>query len=170
MKIQFILSHIGNWFKGRSGKTITRGYFHRTAVKGDTALGEGNYFHNHYVQASFYAVIDLLGIVIKSVFATDTEYALNQQFENQISVNIEFTGLQGTALTSKQTAAAIAFITSDPAFRAIANRRLSLKQIRGQKVSGWGNHADVTHAYKIYGGHTDGISEAEIAQILARIR
>lgn len=168
--IKLILSHIGNFTKGRSGHKITRGYFHRTAVKGDTALGEANYFHNHCVVASFYAVIDLLGNVVKSVLAQDTEYAVAQQFENQISLNIEFTGLQGTPLTAQQIASAIAFIKSDPAFKTIANHRLSIGEIPLHKTSGWGNHKDVTVAYRIFGGHTDAISEAEIAQILKGIK
>lgn len=170
MKIKLVLSHIGNFFAGRSGHKIIRGYFHRTAISGDTSQSEVNYFHNHYVQASFYAVIDLLGNVMQSVLPADTEYAVAEPHENAISLNIEFTGTQGSPLTKKQIMAAIVFIKSDKNFKTIANRRLTLAQIVGGVVPGWGNHRDVTLAYKIPNGHMDGISEAEIAQILKGIK
>ena len=159
-------SHDGNYSKGRGSHKVTKGYFHRTAVKGDTAIGEGNYFHNHCVQASFYKVIDLAGVVVQTVSPADTEWAVNQFDENQISLSYEFTGLNGTPLTAKQIAAAIADIKADPATKGIASHRMSIAEVANHTTSGWGNHADVTKAYKIAGGHTDGISEAEILQIL----
>jgi hypothetical protein len=166
----FIPSNSGNYSKGRDNHLITRGYFHRTAVKGDTAIGEANYFHNNCVQASFYKVIDLDGIVVESVLPTDTAWAVNEWDENEISLSYEFTGLNGTPLTAKQISAVIADIKSDAATKKIANHRLLIAEIKPRKVSGWGNHADVTKAYSIAGGHTDGISEKEIAQILAGIK
>ena len=60
MTDKLIHSHEGNFTHGRTAKII-RGYFHRTAVKGDTALGEGNFFAKNCVKASFYKVIDLAG-------------------------------------------------------------------------------------------------------------
>ena len=166
----YIPSNSGNYTKGRDGHSIIRGYFHRTAVKGDTALGEANYSHNHCVQASYYKVIDLDGNVIESTLPTDTEWAVNEWDENEISLSYEFTGLNNTPLTAKQIAAVIADIKADKADKTIANHRLSIAEIPPRKVSGWANHHDVTTAYKIAGGHTDGISEAEIAQILAGIK
>jgi len=170
MKIKLILSHVGNFFKGRNGHKVTRGYFHRTAVKGDTAVGEGNYFHNHWVQASFYKVIDLDGNVVQSVLSQDAEFAVNQWDENEISLSYEFTGLNNTPLTSKQIGAVIADILSDKATKSIANHRLLLSEIKARKVSGWGTHADITKVYAIFGGHMDAISESEIAQILKGIK
>ena len=166
---KFIESHEGNFTHGRS-INVTRGYFHRTAVKGDTALGEGEYFHNHVVKASFYKVIDLDGVIVESVLPTDTEWAVDEWPENQRSLSYEFTGLNGTPLTSKQISAIIADIKADSATKGIADHRLSVAEIAPEKVSGWANHVDVTHAYAIAGGHTDGISEAEIAKILAGIK
>ena len=161
---------VGNFSKGRSGNKIYRGYFHRTAVLGDTSIGEANYFHNHYLQASFYKVIDLAGNIMQSVLATDTEFAVNEWDENMISLNYEFTGLQGSKLTPAQIKAVAADIKADPNAKGIANHRLSIAEIKPRKVSGWANHKDVTTAYSIFGGHTDAISEAEIAQILKAIK
>lgn len=170
MGVKLLLSHIGNFMLGRSGQQIIRGYFHRTAVLGDTSLGEINYFHNHYVQASFYKVIDLAGNIMQSTLAKDTEYALNQLDENKISLSYEFTGLNGTPLTKAQIKAVIADIKADPFTKGIKPHRLSLGEIRPRKVSGWGNHADITRAYGISGGHTDAISEGEITQIINGIK
>lgn len=166
----FLSSHIGNFFKGRNGHKIIRGYFHRTAVRGDTALEEANYFHNHCVQASFYKVIDLKGSVIQTVYSIDTEFAVNQWQENEISVSFEFTGLEGTPLTKAQIATAIREINTDPALKGIAKRRLTVQELPGRVVSGWANHRDVTNAYNIANGHIDGISELEIRTILKGIK
>lgn len=166
----FIPSNAGNYTKGRDGHAITRGYFHRTAVKGDTALGEANRSHNVCVKASYYIVIDLDGNAIESTLSTDTEWAVDEWDENEISVSYEFTGLNGTPLTAKQIATAIKVIKADKAVKKIANHRLTISEIPPRKVSGWANHHDITTAYKIAGGHTDGISEAEISQILAGIK
>ena len=163
---QLVPAHEGNFTHGRNGHAITRGYFHRTAVKGDTAIGEANYFKSHIVQASAGVFIDLDGVVIQSVADTDTEWAVNELDENLISFSIEFTGLNGTPLTAKQIASAIAFIKGDKLIAAIPKHRLSITEIPPRKVGGWANHRDVTTAYKIAGGHTDAISEPEIAQIL----
>ena len=168
--VQFIQSMIGNFTKGRNGKQVTRAYFHRTAIDGDTAVGEGNYFHNHCVKASFYKVIDKAGVVVQSTASTDTAWAVDVWGENQISLSYEFTGLNGSPLTPAQIKAAIADIKNDPATKKIAPKRLSIADIKAGKASGWANHRDVTVAYKIAGGHTDGISEAEIAQILLGIK
>ena len=168
--MKFILSNIGNFSKGRNGRKITRGYFHRTAVKGDTAIGEANYFHNHCVKASWYKVIDLDGNIVQSVLPTDASWATDQWDENQMSLSYEFCGLNGSKLTAKQISAVIADIKADRATKGIANHRLTLGEIKLRKVSGWGNHVDVTRAYAIQGGHTDAISEAEIKQILAGIK
>lgn len=168
--MKFIPSMLGNFSKGRNGHKITRGYFHRTAVKGDTAIGEANYFHNHCVKASWYKVIDLDGNIVQSVLPTDTEWAVNQWGENQISLSYEFTGLNGTPLTSRQIKAVIADIKADKATKGIANHRLTITEIPALKASGWANHRDVTLAYHISGGHTDGIREDEIAQILKGIK
>ena len=166
MKIRLILSNAKNWALGRSGRKIYRGFFHRTAVKGDTSLGEANYFKNHALVASFYKVIDMDGNVIQSVQAKDTEYAVNQLDENMISLSYEFCGLQGTPLTAKQIAAFVADVKADPYTKGIAKHRLAIAEIVARKVSGWANHHDVTLAYPIPNGHVDGISEKEIAQIL----
>ena len=170
MKVPFILSNLGNWSKGRGGKAITRGYFHRTAVKGDTALGEANYFHNHCVKASFYKVIDLAGNIVQSLEPADTSWAVDVWGENQISLSYEFTGLNGSPLTPAQIKAAITDIKADPATKKISSIRLTISQIKAGKASGWANHKDVTLAYLIAGGHSDAISETEIAQILAGLR
>lgn len=167
--VPFLQSHTGNFTPGRSGHKVIRGWFHRTAVKGDTAQGEANYFHNNCVKASFYKVIDLGGNIMQSVQAADTEWAVNEWDENQISLSYEFTGLNGTPLTAEQINAVIQDIKRDPNTKTIANHRLNVSEIAPRLVSGWGNHADVTKAYTIAGGHTDGISEAEIAQILKGI-
>jgi len=169
MTDKLIHSHEGNFTHSREGKII-RGYFHRTAVKGDTALGEGNYFANNCVKASFYKVIDLEGNVIESLPPTDTEWATDNWAENLDSLSYEFTGLNGTPLTPAQIHAAIADINADPATKTIAKHRLSLVEIKGGQVSGWANHKDVTDAYSIPGGHTDGILETEITVILAGLR
>jgi hypothetical protein len=166
--LKVILSHIGNFTSGRTSP-ITRGYFHRTAVQGDTAEGEGNYFHAHVVKASFYKVVDLEGNVVMSLPATDTEWATDEWAENLRSVNYEFTGLNGSALTALQISAVIADIKADPATKKIANYRLKLADIKGN-TSGWGTHRDITFAYKNYGGHTDAISEVEIHKILLGIK
>ena len=86
------------------------------------------------------------------------------------SLSYEFTGLNGTPLTPAQIHAAIADINADPATKTIAKHRLSLVEIKGGQVSGWANHKDVTDAYSIPGGHTDGILETEITVILAGLR
>ncbi len=166
MSDKIILSHEGNFTHGREAKII-RGYFHRTQVVGDTALTESNLFHNRILKASFYKVIDLAGNVIESVLPTDTEWAVNEWTENLLSLSYEFTGLTGTPLTMKQIQAAINDIKADPATKTIPTHRLSLTEIRGETVGGWGNHRDVTHAHAIAGGHTDGILEREIEIILA---
>ena len=168
MTDKLIHSHEGNFTHGRTAKII-RGYFHRTAVKGDTAEGEGNYFANNCVKASFYKVIDLDGNVIESLPPTDTEWATDNWNENLDSLSYEFTGLNGTPLTHAQIQAAIADIKADPATKTIATHRLSITEIRGGHGSGWANHKDVTTAYATPGGHVDGISESEIALILAEL-
>ena len=168
MTDKLIHSHEGNFTHGRTAKII-RGYFHRTAVKGDTALGEGNFFANNCVKASFYKVIDLDGNVIESLPPTDTEWATDNWNENLVSLSYEFTGLNGTPLTRAQIQAAIADIKADPATKTIATHRLSIREIRGDQVSGWANHKDVTTAYATPGGHVDGISESEITLILAEL-
>ena len=166
----FIQSHDGNYTQGRSGHKVTKGYFHRTAVKGDTAIGEGNYFHNHCVKASFYKVIDLAGNIVQSVKSTDTEWAVDVWDENLISLSYEFTGLNNTPLTPAQIKAVIADIKADPATKSIANTRMTLKQVADHGASGWANHKDGTAAFKIAGGHTDGISETELLKILEGIK
>ena len=168
MTDKLIHSHEGNFTHGRTAKII-RGYFHRTAVKGDTALGEGNFFANNCVKASFYKVIDLDGNVIESLPPTDTEWATDNWNENLVSLSYEFTGLNGTPLTRAQIQAAIADIKADPATKTIATHRLSITEIRGGQASGWANHKDVTTAYATPGGHVDGISESEITLILAEL-
>ena len=165
MTDKLIHSHEGNFTHGRTGKII-RGYFHRTAVKGDTALGEGNYFANNCVKASFYKVIDLAGNVIESLPPTDTEWSVDVWQEDIISLSYEFTGLNGTPLTPAQIHAAIADIKADPATKTIPTHRLSLAEMRNDVVGGWANHKDVTDAYSIAGGHTDAILETEISAIL----
>lgn len=170
MTAKIILSNPGNFSKWRGGQKIIRGYFHRTAVKGDTAEGEANYFHNHVIKASFYKVIDLAGNVVESVLPADTEWATNEWIENERSLNYEFTGLNGTPLTPQQIAAAIADIKADPATKGIVTHRLTLPEIldlSSHFASGWANHLDVTRAFKIPGGHVDAISEEEVRQILA---
>ena len=161
----FILSNPGNWSKGREGKQITRGYFHRTAVKGDTALGEANYFHNHCVKASFYKVIDLAGNIVMSVAPENTEWAVDVFSENLRSLSYEFTGLNGSPLTPAQIKAAISDIKADKSTKKIKSYRLKVGEIKGT-LSGWANHKDITVAYSIPGGHVDGISESEIMTIL----
>jgi len=163
---KLIMSHEGDYTEGRTAKII-RGYFHRTAVKGDTALGEGNYFHNNCVKASFYKVIDLAGNIIESLPPTDTEWATDNWEENLLSLSYEFTGLNGTPLTPLQIKAAIEDIKADPATKTISNHRLTIAEIKAEHASGWGNHHDVTIAYQTPNGHVDAISEAEIAEILA---
>ena len=162
---EVILSNPGNWSVNRDGHKIIRGYFHRTAVKGDTAVGEGEYFHNHCVKASFDFVIDLNGKAIESVMPKDTAWAVNEWDENEISVSIEFTGLNGTPLRMAQINGAIQAINQETNLRRIAKHRLSISEIPQRLVSGWGNHKDVTVAYNIAGGHTDGITETEIQAI-----
>ena len=164
---EFIQSHEGNFTHGRTGKII-RGFFHRTAITGDTAVGEGNYSSQHLVQASWYKVVDLNGVIVESVKATDTEWADNQWQENVMSLNYEFTGLNGSPLTPKQISAVVSDIKADLYTKGIAPHRLSQAEIKGEKVSGWGTHADITHAYSIAGGHMDSISESEIQEILDR--
>ena len=161
-----IQSNSANFLDNRQGHALTRGYFHRTAVQGDTAMGEAVYFKNHVVHASAHVFIDLNGVTVESLPITATGYSVDELDENFRSYSIEFTGLNGTKLTPKAIAAAIAFIKSKPALMAIHNHRLTLTEIPAGKVSGWGNHVDVTRAYKIYGGHTDGISNIELAVIL----
>ena len=169
MTAKIILSNSGNYSKGRGSLKIIRGYFHRTAVKGDTAEGEGNYFAKNCVKASFYKVIDLSGVVVESVPPEDTEWAVNEFHENEISLSYEFTGLNGTPLTPAQIEAAIKDIKSDPATKGIAAHRLLISEIKPGKISGWANHADITAAYSIPGGHTDAISPAEMLAILRGI-
>ena len=112
-------------------------------------------------------MIDLEGTVIESLPPTDTEWATDNWNENLISLSYEFTGLNGTPLTHAQIQAAIADIKADPATKTIATHRLSIAEIRGGEASGWANHIDVTTAYAIAGGHTDGILESEITEILS---
>ena len=164
--MQTILSNAGNFTQGRNGFKVIRGYFHRTAVKGDTAVGEANYFHNHCVKASAYVFIDLAGVVVVSVPEASIAWAVDEWDENEISCSIEFTGLNGTPLTNLQIAAAIQLIRGDAVLKTIANHRLAIAEITPRKVSGWGNHKDVTTAYNIAGGHQDAISETEIGAIL----
>ena len=100
---------------------------------------------------------------------TDTEWAVNFWSENQDSLNYEFSGLTGTPLTHLQIAAAIADIKADPFTKTIPTHRLSITELRAEIVGGWGNHRDVTTAFAIAGGHTDGILESEITAILSQI-
>lgn len=164
-----ITSNDGNFTKGRTQKIII-GVFHRTAISGDTALGEANYSHNHILKASYYKVIDTKGAMQQSVLATDTEWATDDWGINQESLNYEITGLNGSPVTSAQLNALIADIKADPATKGIANHRLTLAEIATRKVSGWCTHKDITAALKIAGGHTDYITEAEISQILGGIK
>ena len=163
--MKLVESNPANFSVGRFGKLIIRGYFHRTAIRGDTAIGEGNYFHAHPVQASAHYFIDLLGAVVQSVRDANTAYAVNQWVENEISISIEFAGPEGTPLTSAQIVSARNLIKTDPALKVLPLHRLTLAEILGEKVAGFGCHKDVTLAYKIAGGHTDNITESEIVEI-----
>ena len=161
-----ILSNQANYQKGRDGDVLNRLYFHRTAVKGDTARGEANYFQSHVLIASAGVFIDLEGNIEESVPDSDTAYAVNELDENHISYSIEFTGMNGTPLTLPQINSAIKFIKSDSTLTKIPNHRLTLTEIPPRKAGGYGNHFDVTLAYNIKGGHVDGITNAEISAIL----
>jgi N-acetylmuramoyl-L-alanine amidase len=169
MSAKIILSNIANYSKGRGGHAITMGIFHRTAITGDTALSEANYSHNNVVKASYYKVIDLDGNIIESVLLQDTEWAADNYPINQVSLNYEFTGLNGSPLTHAQIIAVIADIKADPAAKRIANHILTTQEIVRVDVSGWCSHHDITNAFHIYGGHVDAISSSELAQILAGI-
>ena len=161
-----IESNPANFSVGREGKKIIRIYFHRTAVKGDSATGEANYFHSHVLKASAGAFIDLDGSVVQSVRDSNTEWAVDQFDENEISYSIEFCGLNGTPLNEKQILTAISFIKGDPLLKAVPLHRLTLAEIPPRKVAGYGCHADVTHSYKEpQMSHVDAISEAEIQAI-----
>ena len=163
-------SNSANFSVGRQGHTISRIYFHRTGNAGhDTAIGEANYFHSHVLKASAGCFIDLDGSIVQSVRDNNTSWSVDNWDENLISYSIEFCGVNGSKLSAKQIATAIAFIKADPLLKAVANHRLSIAEIAPRKVGGYGNHKDVTTAYKIAGGHTDYISEAEIKQILTEV-
>ena len=165
--VNLIESNTGNFSVGRDGHKITRIYFHRTAIKGDTALGEANYFHSHVLKASAGCFIDLDGAIVQSVRESNTSWAVDQFDENEISYSIEFCGLNNTPLTAKQISTVVAFIKGDPLLRAVPLHRLTVAQIKPRKVGGYACHKDVTSAYKDPGmSHVDAITEAEIAQIL----
>ena len=165
--VNLVESNAGNFSAGRQGQKITRIYFHRTAVKGDTAIGEANYFHSHVLKASAGCFIDLDGAIVQSVRDSNTSWAVDQFDENLISYSIEFCGLNNTPLTPKQISTAIAFIKADPLLRAVPLHRLTVAQIKPRKVGGYGCHKDVTSAYKDPGmSHVDAITELEIAAIL----
>ena len=164
--MKLVESNPANFSVGRFGKHIIRCYFHRTAVKNDSALGEATYFHTHVVQASAHYFIGTDGATIQSVKDTNTAWADNQWVENEISINIEFDGQEGTPLTPLQISSAIFLIKTDPALSKLPKHRLTLSEILTEKVAGFGCHKDVTLAYKIAGGHTDNISEAELSEIL----
>ena len=76
MSTQFLESNPGNFTVGRAGHPIIMGIFHRTAISGDTAIGEASYSHNHVLQASYYKVIDLDGNVVESVLPQNTEWVI----------------------------------------------------------------------------------------------
>lgn len=160
-------SNPANFSVGRQGHKISRIYFHRTGNAGnDTAIGEANYFHSHVLKASAGAFIDLDGSIVQSVRDSNTSWSVDNWDENLISYSIEFCGTNGSKLSPKQIATAIAFIKGDPLLKVVANHRLSIAEIPPRKIGGFGNHKDVTTAYKIAGGHTDYITEAEITAIL----
>ena len=165
--MSLVESNAGNFTVGRQGHNISRIYFHRTGNAGnDTAIGEANYFHSHVIKASAGCFIDATGAIVQSVRESNTAWAVDNWDENLISYSIEFTGVNGSALTPKQIATCISFIKGDPLLKAVTNHRLTIAEIPPRKVGGYGCHKDVTTAYKIAGGHTDYISEAELQAIL----
>ena len=166
MAIKFVPSDPRNYYKDRQGHAITRIFFHRTAVKGDTAIGEANYFHSHNVGASAHYFIDLLGNIVQSVSDTACAYAVAQLDENFGSISIEFTGLNNTPLSPFQIKSAISLIRGNAHLKSVQPHRLAIAEITPRKVSGYANHADVTTAYAISGGHTDKITEVELELIL----
>ena len=170
MSDKFIGSNPANYSIGREGLSITMGIFHRTAISGDSALGEATYSHNNIVKASYYKVIDLDGNIVQSTIPSVTEWNSDEWPINLRTLAYEFTGPNGSALTVKQISAVIEDIKLDPATKTIKPVRLSLPEILSLKASGWFNHLDVTKAFNIPGGHVDAISEAEITQILNGIR
>jgi|APCry1669189241_1035207.scaffolds.fasta_scaffold10081_3 N-acetyl-anhydromuramyl-L-alanine amidase AmpD len=164
--IKLVLSDPHNYYKDRQGHRINRIFFHRTAVRGDTAIGEGKYFASHNVGASAHYFIDLAGNIVQSVPDHATAYAVAQLDENFGSISIEFTGLNDTPLTQSQIKSAISLIRGNAFLKSVQPHRLAISEITPRIVSGYANHADVTTAYSISGGHTDKISEAEIETIL----
>lgn len=169
MTAQLIEANAKNFTLGRAGHKITRIVFHRTAVSGDTAVGEGNYFKTHVLSASAGAFIDANGVAVQSVADANTAWAVDEWDENVITFSIEFTGLNGTSLTQAQIASAINLIKGDPLLKAVANHRLAIGEIPARIVSGYETHHDITVAYKIAGGHVDAISEPEIHAILTGV-
>jgi len=175
----FLATNPANEAIGRFGNLISIGVFHRTGNAGnDTAQGEANYSHAHAIQASFYKVIDGVGKIWQITLPKDTEYAVADPILNEKSLNYEFTGVNGTALTALQISAAAADIKADPATKSIPNHRLSLAEIlaihNGHPINGvtggWCTHKDITLAVKGPGmTHTDYITEAEIAELLKGI-
>lgn len=169
MSVPFLESNAGNFTEGRGGHSIIIGVLHRTAITGDTAQGEASYSHGHVVKASWYKAVDLAGRIWQSTRSTVTEWATDDWGLNQESVNYELTGLNGSVVTSPQMTALIADVKSDPSTKGIAHKRLTLAEIATRNVSGWCDHADITAALHIAGGHTDAVSPAEFATFLKGI-
>ena len=167
MTEKIILSNSGNYTVGRAGHKISRICFHRSAVLGDTAVGEGNYFQKHIVKASAGGFIDRSGEWVRTLPDSAHSWSTDEWDEDLITFSIEMCGLNGSPLAPAQIATAIQIIRNDPALKAVPNHRLTLAEIPPRKVGGYENHRDITNSYKQPGmSHVDFISELELAAIM----
>ena len=170
MSENYLQTNAANFVEGRQNHKIIIGVLHRTGNKGiDTAQGEANYSHAHAIKASYYKVIDYLGKIWRVTQPTQTEFATDDWVLNEESLNYELAGENGTPVTSAAMNALIADVKADPAAKGIAPVRLTLAQIKARNVSGWCDHADITEALGIVGGHTDAVSPTEFTTFLKGI-
>ena len=188
--IPFIACHPSNYTKGRVVPTTGEGVIaglaghnfvvdsialHRTAVKGDTALGECHYYSGPNRKASFHEAIGTDGKRCRSVNLADRAWgvvggafahSVDTRIANYRSYSIELCGLNGTALTPAQIVSVVQAITDAKK----ASMTIVLQKITNADLAvgraGLYDHRQATQAFKVESGHQDFILDSDWALIL----
>lgn len=153
---------------------------HRTAITGDTARSECQYYAKPKRFASFHEAIGLDGkrctsvhfqdhawAVIGGAYTFKGRFVVDSRIANYRSKSIELCGLNGTSLTAAQIASVVQAIKDARAESpSLVLKKITVSDLKAGKA-GLYNHRDATFAFSIQQGHQDFILDADWVKIMA---